>query len=144
YYSEPLAGFLLLLAFYFLARNRRLTMANTLCAGIALAAALMTRIDSLFVAPAIVLLLLLRILEDQHGSMDEAFRQSAATVMRRLAARQQLFAYALFAAPCAMFLAWYVIMNRIHFGGMMSSAYADQSEGIHFSTPLFAGLYGFF
>jgi hypothetical protein len=34
-------------------------------------------------------------------------------------------------------------LNTLHFGGPFEMGYADQSEGIQFSTPLIAGLYGF-
>lgn len=52
-------------------------------------------------------------------------------------------AWSTFAIPpllCGMLI---LALNLHHFGGPFQTGYADQAEGVAFSTPLAAGLYGF-
>src|SRR5690606_14195842 len=70
YFSEPLATFFCLLAFYYVARRPSLTVWNSLAAGVAFSLALFTRLDSLVLLPALGLLILVR-LPLSPGYVDE-------------------------------------------------------------------------
>lgn len=140
FFSEPLATFFVLLTFFLLYRpGQILTAGRAGLAGAAFALALMTRLDSLFAFPGVGIVLL-GLLPADGGTPGNAV---GPWIRARLHGRSLLLLTA-FAAPCAAFFAWNLLMNYLHFGNPFSSAYADQPEGINFSTPLLAGLYGFF
>ncbi len=48
-----------------------------------------------------------------------------------------------FCAPVALAGGIILALNGFQYGTLLASGYSDQSEGIQFSTPILAGLYGF-
>lgn len=146
FFSEPLATFFILWSFYLLAIpvDKPLTSCRAAAAGAALALALFTRLDSLFAAPGIGLLLLWRMPEIVTAAGDNLpILSRPLHALRRRISRAGALLAAAFSAPIIIFLLWQLAMNALHFGSPFSSAYADQPEGINFSTPIIAGLYGF-
>ncbi len=143
FFSESLATLFVLWSFYLLALpvGKMLTVTRAAAAGAALALALFTRLDSLFAAPGIGLLLLWRLPVRGETAIAASYNPVAA-LRQRLSGPNSIVAAA-FAGPLLIFLAWQLSMNALHFGNPFSSAYADQPEGINFSTPVLAGLYGF-
>ena len=51
--------------------------------------------------------------------------------------------FVVFCVPAALFGVVLLALNAHHFGNPFSTGYSDQPEGVQFSTPLLAGLYGF-
>ena len=147
FFSEPPATFFVLLAFAAAAapgRLRGITPTAALGAGAAFAAALLTRLDSAFVFPGLVLFLLLRNAEaSAAGCLGAALRRPAGAIFRAAFSPAFLGRAIAFAAPLLVAVGVVMGLNRLHFGGWFASAYADQPEGIRFTTPLVAGLYGF-
>lgn len=143
FFSEPLATLFILWAFYLLAVpvGRMLTIMRATAAGMMIALALFTRLDSLFAVPGVLLLLLWR-LPVRGQKPIAAHRHPVAAFKQRLSGPNGIVA-AGFAWPIMLFGVWQLSMNLFHFGHPFSSAYADQPEGIAFSTPVLAGLYGF-
>ncbi len=126
FYSEALATLLAVLAFWALLRAMRgRALAWCVLAGLAAGAAALARNDSVFIYPALAVLLLwpLRAAERNRG-------------------RGPWPAWLAFALPVAFCGAWQLGLNWARFGHPLASAYADQTEGIQFTTPLLAGLYG--
>lgn len=143
FFSEPLATLFVLLTFYLLYRpGHGLSNRRAALAGAAFALALMTRLDSLFAFPGVGVVLL-GLLPAGPAAVAPGASPALQWLRSRLHGRSFML-LAAFAAPCAAFFAWLLLMNYLHFGSPFSSAYADQPEGINFSTPLVAGLYGFF
>jgi hypothetical protein len=54
-----------------------------------------------------------------------------------------IFRLIAFCAPVGLAGGAILAMNWFQYGSLMASGYSDQSEGIQFSTPILAGLYGF-
>lgn len=144
FFSEPPATFFALLSFYFLFGGGGLTPKRAFASGGAFALALLTRLDTIFILPAVGAFLVFRFLDGRGGALRDVMREPAAAVASRLLSRWLIVPVFAFAVPLAAYVLFYFLMNRLHFGGALSSAYADQPEGIKFSTPLLAGLYGFF
>ncbi len=143
FFSEPLATLCLLWSFYLLSIpvGRMLSLARVTAAGAALALAFFTRLDTVFAAPGVALLLLWR-LPVRGQTPIAASRHPIAAFHQRVSGSNAILV-AGFGAPILFFLIWQLSMNALHFGHPFSSAYADQPEGINFSTPIAAGLYGF-
>lgn len=126
YYSEICAVFFVVLAWYALFRACRGRMtAWTFLAGAATGYAALVRMDSVILYPATGLLLL--------GPLWKAARER----------RPAVHPYIVFCVPALGCGSVILLLNHFHFGGPFESGYADQTEGINFSTPLLAGLYGF-
>lgn len=154
FFSEPLATFFVLLSLYYLAAARmiagdgepqNLNPHRALLAGSAFACALLTRPDSALTFPGIAFLLFLKLPTGGVAPIDTTgwFSRLVDWIEQRFTL--QNFAILLtFALPILAVGLWQLAMNHIHFGDAFTSAYSDQREGIHFSTPLLAGLYGFF
>lgn len=144
FFSEPLAGLCLLWSIYLLATPAALalTWRRAAFAGTALALGFFTRLDTLFACPGVGVLLLWRLPAQSLQNELTGLRRLVAELRQRLTPGN-LITIAAFCAPCLAFLAWQLVMNALHFGSPFSSAYADQPEGINFSTPVLAGLYGF-
>ncbi|MCE5230931.1 glycosyltransferase family 39 protein [bacterium] len=127
FFTEQLAAFCLMLSFYALARslrgNRRL--AWCLGAGVAAGYAFLARNDSVLAYPGLAVMML--------GPIVSAAR-----------ARGRSFwpAWIVFALPVICAGAAQLLLNKLHFGNVMASGYSDQPEGVKFSTPMIAGLYG--
>lgn len=143
FFSEPIATFFMLLSFYALAQPPRVTILRWALSGAAFAFALLSRLDSAIVFPALCLYALLRHWEGEHGDLRAYFAEPASVLLRDLFSGRFFAALAAFAAPLALFTAFHFGLNALHFGNPFTSAYADQAEGIAFTTPLLAGLYGF-
>lgn len=162
FFSEPLATFFSLLAFYYVAKRESLAVWNALGAGLAFALALLTRLDSLVLLPALGVLLLVQLpsvpaqgelsnissvdqVPDPHTSVKgrTSLQQIAAFLARRVS-WSNLLLIKVFGLPIAVFALLHFGLNHLHFGSAFTTAYADQREGVNFSTPLLAGLYGFF
>jgi hypothetical protein len=146
FFSEPLATLFVLWAFYLLSGRVMdpVTPLRAMAAGGALALALFTRLDSLFAASGVGLYALWRLEEPQYAEAAWGVVPLGLKdwVKVRLKWRS-VGVIAAFSAPLVVFFAWQLLMNALHFGSAFSSAYADQPEGINFSTPMLAGLYGF-
>ena len=145
YFSEPLATFFCLLSFYFAATGAQfLTPHRGWLAGLAFAGALLTRLDSAIVAPALGLLLLSRLPTGGVAPIETTGWLSRVTdwIEERFT-WPNIAALVSFSLPAIGFGLWYLAMNHIHFRDALTTAYADQKEGVKFSTPILAGLYGF-
>jgi len=149
YFSEPLATFFCLLAFYWAAKYPHLRTRYALLSGCAFALALLTRLDSLMLAPALALLLFfsLRRIPEPDPAAPVVERSSWPELRSAIVSRinwPSLLKLKLFALPVVIFGLVHLSLNHLHFGSAFTTAYADQREGINFSTPILAGLYGFF
>ncbi|AXA37374.1 MAG: hypothetical protein D6691_12240 [Candidatus Hydrogenedentota bacterium] len=144
FFSEPLATFFVLLSFYCLATSEILGLKRAFWAGIAFAGALLTRLDSVVVLPAVVATMGLVLLDTPGLPLRMRLRQPAASVIRLLISPRALTAYVAFCIGPLLFACLQAYLNYRHFGSVFTTAYADQPEGVKFSTPLLAGLYGYF
>ncbi len=145
FFSEPLATFFALMSFYFLFAAERLSLPRILSAGIAFALALLTRLDSAVIAPALGLYFLLRFFESESDDQNIFNRQvDLHHLLRQVTSRHFLLSVIALSAGPLLFALLHFALNWLHFGNPFSSAYADQPEGIQFRTPLLAGLYGYF
>lgn len=131
FFTEACATFWTLLAWYGLLRamrGHRLAQLLTWCAvaGAAAGYAALVRMDSLLTYPGLAILLLGPIV---------------------LAARRQghsfIAAWVAFCIPAMLAGSVLLLLNKLHFGGLMQTGYSDQPEGVAFSSPLTAGIYGF-
>lgn len=127
FFTEACAAFFILLAWYALLRAERGRMMGWCAlAGAAAGYAALVRADSVLAYPALALLLC--------GPIVAAARRQG---------RSFIAAWAAFGIPALVCGAVLLGLNWMHFGGAGESAYKDQPEGIAFTTPLAAGLYGF-
>ncbi|HBF35145.1 TPA: hypothetical protein DDW35_11350 [Candidatus Sumerlaeota bacterium] len=62
----------------------------------------------------------------------------------RLTFAQVILRAGLFTVPVMLAGAFLLYSNHKYYGSFFASGYSDQPEGIKFSTPVLAGLYGFF
>jgi hypothetical protein len=145
FFSEPLATLFVGATFYVLARPWRSPLLFLFLAGVFYALALLTRLDSAVVAPAVGLFLALRFLEEspEHATLPLS-HLDARTAIQYFFSRPFFARLLAFSIGPVLFLLLHVTLNWIHFGNPLTSAYADQPEGIQFRTPLLAGLYGYF
>ncbi|MGI8906196.1 MAG: hypothetical protein ACR2IE_06875 [Candidatus Sumerlaeaceae bacterium] len=148
FFSEPLATFFCLLSFYYLAvpgPASSLTHHRAFLSGMALAAALLTRMDSAIVLPAIALLMLSRLPTGGVAPIETStWRDRIVDWVEERFTWTNIATLFTFGLPVLAFGLWYFAMNHIHFGDAFTTAYADQREGVNFTTPALAGLYGFF
>lgn len=140
FFSEPLAGLGILLGFY-LAGFGPITPARCAAIGAAMALALLTRLDSLVMLPGIGLTLLWRYALENAGPKSLSSVQQFAQLV--LATPAFLFRFILLLIGPSSVLVWQLTFNTLAFGGPFESAYADQTEGINFSTPWLIGAHGF-
>ena len=94
-------------------------------AGAAAGFAALIRIDSVLLYPGLALVLL--------GPVRRVI-----TVFR-----PRVHPFIAFCVPAAFCGVLLLGLNWAHFGGPFATGYGDQPEGVRFSTPLLAGLYGF-
>ncbi len=126
FYSEIAAVFFIVLAWYALLRAcTGNIMAWSALAGAATGYAALVRMDSIIMYPATALIML--------GPIWRAAREK----------RPVLHPYITFCIPALVCGGVILLLNHLHFGGPFEMGYEDQAEGISFSTPLLAGLYGF-
>ncbi len=143
FFSEPLATLTALAAFYALAVPQPLRWCHALVAGGWYGLSLLTRLDSAVIAPALGLFLLLRIIETRWP--DRTVGQLKAVELAALLKQVPIWAgVGAFCVGPLLYALFYATLNWLHFGNPLTSAYADQTEGIQFRTPLLAGLYGYF
>ncbi|MEN6624737.1 MAG: phospholipid carrier-dependent glycosyltransferase [Candidatus Sumerlaeia bacterium] len=127
FFTEPLAAFFLMLAFYGLLRAMRCGHLRwCLVAGCAAGWAFLVRNDSVLAYPGLAVMMLLPIV----------------SVARRRGG-SFLAAWIAFAIPVILAGALQLFLNRLHFGNALATGYSDQQEGVKFSTPIIAGLYGY-
>jgi hypothetical protein len=120
------------------ALHPRATLLALLTAGLAAGYGCLVRVDSIFFLPALALL----VLWGDYPAREQGWNPRA-LVRHVFRSRLPFERVALFALP--IFLAGCTILaiNQAEFGSFLASGYSAQSEGINFSTPLLAGLYGF-
>lgn len=127
FFTEACATFWILLAWYVLLRAERGRMLGwCFIAGAAAGYAALVRMDSVLAYPGLALLLV--------GPIVSAARRQG---------RPFWLAWASFCLPAAMVGVVLIGLNALHFGGIFQTGYADQPEGVFFSTPVSAGLFGF-
>lgn len=124
YYTEILAVLFIFLAWYALLRALRGRMTPwVLLAGAATGFAALVRMDSVLMYPGLAMMLLGPILRSEN--------------------QPRLHPYITFCIPAIACGIALLVLNAIHFGGPFATGYSDQPEGVKFSTPVLAGLYGF-
>ena len=144
FFSEPLAALGMIAAFATaVGGSGRLTVKRALGTGMCFALAMLARLDSAVVLPGLALTGLLRFASDELGGDDKLKAANPETFFASLKRPLFLKIVLAFLIPTILFLFWNFYLNWSHFGNAFTSAYADQTEGIKFSTPLIAGLYGF-
>lgn len=127
FFSEQLAGFCLMLSFYALLRALRCGFLKwSLIAGIAAGYAFLARNDSILAYPGLAVMML-----------------GPIVVAARARGRSFWPAWIGFALPVVCAGACQLILNKLRYGNFLASGYSDQEEGLNFSTPIAAGLYGF-
>lgn len=138
FFSEPLAGLMVLTALFFLFRaTQESQIKYTFIAGTAYGYALLTRMDSLLFLPGLIFFLLL---ENQRRF---ATGQHLWSVVLTQFRKQALIYWLSFLLPIFIFLFVILFLNYLRFGNLLSTGYEDQPEGVAFSTPILVGLYGF-
>ena len=159
FFTEPLAALLSFSSFYLLYKGlEKSSLSRIFAAGVLYAYALLVRLDSLFFIPGYIVLIFLyngrftgykfsRLLRAQFRSPgkidpeDPAFSVGLSEEEWKIT-RSPLRHY-LFFAPLALSFLVLLALNKSRYGSFLSTGYEDQSEGIHFTTPLSAGFYGF-
>ncbi len=127
FFTESCAALMIVLAWWALLRALRGRMtAWCFIAGMAAGYAVLVRNDSLFAYPGLALLLL--------GPIVKACRSGGRPVWP---------AWVAFGVPVAAAGVFLLALNTVLFGGPFASGYSDQPEGVRFSTPIMAGLFGF-
>ncbi|MDP8246475.1 MAG: glycosyltransferase family 39 protein [Candidatus Hinthialibacter antarcticus] len=127
FFTEPLTALCLLAAFWALFQARQNGLWKWyLLAGFCWAYGVFTRPDTLVTGLAALWLLLI----------DPDKKESPIQIdWTRIIA---------FAAPWAVFGLVVLLYNQYRFDSFFSTGYEDQSEGVHFTTPVLVGLHGFF
>ncbi len=120
FFTEPLAALCILGAVALLTQDKADRPAVLLCAGLLYGWAILTRLDSLMAGPGIA------------WSLAYKATRPADFLRRSL----------LVGIPVALILAGIAGYNAYRFGGVVSTGYEDQTEGVRFSTPLLVGLHG--
>ena len=128
FFTEPLAALFtfgaLFLLFAGLDKN---SMRRIILAGALYAYALLVRMDSVFMLPGFLLMLILTSAQKKEGMFKSHFIKTSI----------------LFLAPMIGAVIIMLVLNKIRFGAFFRTGYEDQAEGFRFSTPLLAGLFGF-
>jgi len=148
-FQHPLESLLLLTAVYLLyAYRQRLFPWGALGAGLALAGAALTRVNALWVAPALgVYLLHLVLAREPASALGDAappplmrWRRTAQDAAARLLRPRALATLLLFGAPVLLAFGAVLWLNRLKYGAPLSFHPLAQAAG--FSNPLWVGLYG--
>lgn len=127
FFTESCAAFFVLLSLYGLLRALRgRVLPWCALAGAAAGYAALVRMDSTLAYPGLAIVLL-------------------GPIVNQARERGQSFwpAWIAFALPALVAGGVLLGLNWLHFGGPLESGYSDQPEGVDFSTPLLAGLFGF-
>ncbi|MBN1866993.1 hypothetical protein JW916_06840 [Candidatus Sumerlaeota bacterium] len=112
-----------------------------LFAGIAAAYACLVRLDSVVLLAPLAPLVVWGDLRTRNG--EGAERRLWREAARHAVQRKVYLRLTVFAIPVVVAGGLVLLLNTLHFGSPFASAYSDQPEGIAFSTPILAGLYGF-
>ncbi|MFW6286790.1 MAG: glycosyltransferase family 39 protein, partial [Candidatus Sumerlaeota bacterium] len=146
FFTEPLAGLCVLVAIYGMMRSFRpglgKTAANSwlIIAGLALGYGCLVRLDTVIFCPALGLFAMFG--HHDHVRPGDAHTWKAA-LLEDLRTPNPWLRLLLLAAPVMAAGGLIALMNTLWYGSPLSSGYSDQPEGIAFSTPVLAGLYGF-
>lgn len=132
FFTEPLAGLCVLGSLALAIRGvdlyqegRRSVSSAWVLSGFLFGYGILTRLDTIVMAPGLLLFIYLTLWRSNLGSRTEKL--------------QCLLCWALPSTGCVVII---LALNAIRFGSLFSSGYSDQAEGIQFSTPLLIGLYG--
>lgn len=130
FFSEGCAAFFIVLAWLTALRSLRAGEARSFhgllaVAGAAAGFAFLVRNDSVLAYPGLGLIIALPV-----------------AVQARKLGREPLAAWVAFAVPAILMGCVQLLLNKLRFGGLLASGYSDQPEGIAFTTPILAGLYG--
>jgi hypothetical protein len=143
FFSEPLATLCALSAFYLLYRGvqeRRFVFVTI--AGAIAAYGVLTRLDTLLTIPGFLVLIML----GNWALFKERITTQPAGPFQFIRAQYgtaaSLRSYTFF-IPVVLILLLIAILNKIRFGHFLATGYEDQAEGVQFSTPMIAGLYGY-
>ena len=138
FFSEPLAGLMVLVSFFYLFKGlsfrRKLYV---VIAGVAFGYAMLTRADSLLFLPGLILFIALENIRFFGKKI-----KGIGLVLAQFR-KESLWQWILFGLPIVLFVAIILGLNYYRYGDVFATGYEDQAEGIKFSTPLLAGLYGF-
>lgn len=125
FFTETLAVFSMLLAWrWIVAWIETPSPWRMVAAGAAAGFAALVRMDSVLLYPGLAILLL--------GPVRDASRDRTGGV----------HPWILFCAPAVLCGVVLLGLNKLHFDGFFATGYSDQPEGVRFSTPILAGLYG--
>src|SRR5262249_12441897 len=125
FFTESLAALCIVIAWWAVLRALRGCMIPWMVlAGVFAGYAALVRMDSVLAYPGLAVLML--------GPVVESCRA------RKLPIAAAWAAFALPAACCGAVL---LGLNWSHFGGLLKTGYGDQPEGVHFGTPMLAGLF---
>ena len=102
----------------------------------------LVRLDSVVFLPALTLVAVWGDFATENFAEQSASRKFA-LFLRHLFRLRVLMRLFFFALPVAAAGGIILGLNTLHFGSPFASAYSDQPEGIAFSTPILAGLYGY-
>ncbi len=143
YFSEPLAALCTLSAFFLLYKGLRENRpVLLLLAGTLAGYGVLTRLDTLLTIPGFLLLILLENWTTFRKRIGAQTARPLQFIRAQYATGDSLRAYSFF-LPIVVILLLIVMLNKMRFGYFLATGYEDQAEGLRFSTPLLAGLYGY-
>lgn len=138
FFTEPFAAFLVGLTLMLLFKGSNLgKLRYFIVSGMCFGYALLTRLDSILFFPGLVLYVAL---ENARFIPDKKKISTWVLIQFR---RPGLPRWLSFLSPIFFFCVILIGLNYLRFGGALSTGYEDQPEGVAFSTPILAGLYGF-
>lgn len=135
FFSEPLAALLILASFLCLQKgfsdssSPQNKIRFFLAAGIFAGYSLLTRTDSIILLSGLIVYFCLKIFYEHKN--------------KKITYTSMLINGITVFAPIFLFGLWVLLLNHIRYGGILSTGYEDQPEGVNFSTPFLAGAYGF-
>ncbi len=143
YFSEPLAALCTLSAFFLLYKGlREHRPVLLLFAGTLAGYGVLTRLDTLLTIPGFLLLIVLENWATFRKHIGAQAARPLQFIRAQYATGDSLRAYSFF-LPIVVILLLIVMLNKMRFGYFLATGYEDQAEGLRFSTPLLAGLYGY-
>jgi len=146
FFSEPLAGLCVLTAFYFVMRSlndeasSRARRIWILLAGFTMGFGCLVRLDSVIFCPVLGLYAMFGRNDTLQPVDWDTWKYS---IGEALHSRKDWMRLAMLATPVLAAGGVIALFNTLWYGGPLASGYSDQPEGIAFSTPVLAGLFGF-
>ncbi len=146
FYSEPLAGLCVLMAFYLVMRGldyeatKNTERIRILLAGCVMGFGCLVRLDSVIFCPMLGLYAMFGRYDTTQPLGWDAWKYSIIEALRLPSVWMRLV---LLALPVMVAGGVIMALNTRWYGSPLASGYSDQPEGINFSTPLLAGLFGF-